>query len=155
MINIGWFNFLFLTKSTLVVNFATFGPTNNSPLSISIYVIQNSFHCNNKLQMFIGMIPFIETCGVWENFYQKEHWKSLYNFTSFLFTQIKSYTIAHRPAINSLLSELVQQKQLLSCIINAKREEAKAQNTTVDFDENCNQVWAGITKEFSIVNCHN
>ena len=50
-----------------------------------------------------------------------------HDFTSFLFSQTESYTIANRPDINSLLSQLVQEKQLSSCIANAKREEAQVQ----------------------------
>ena len=61
-----------------------------------------------------------------------------HDFTSFLPSQTESYAIAHRLDINSLLSQLVQEKQLSSCIVNAKREEAKVQNTGVDFDSSMN-----------------
>ena len=61
-----------------------------------------------------------------------------HDFTSFLLSQTESNTIANRPNINSLLSQLVHEKQLSSCIVNAKKEEAKVQNVGVDFDSSIN-----------------
>ena len=79
-----------------------------------------------QMQQQRGKFCGINTCSL-TNF-------GRHDFTSFLLAQTESYTTAHRPDINSLLSQQVQEKQLAPYIVNAKREEAKAQNTGVDFD---------------------
>ena len=77
-----------------------------------------------------GMFCDIDACSL-TNF-------GMHDFTSFLISQIESYTIAHHLDINYLLSQIVHEKQLSSCIVNAKREEAKVQNAGVDFDSSIN-----------------
>ena len=71
-------------------------------------------HYSTRFQMHKsrGMFCGIDTCSL-TNF-------GRHNFTSFLLSQTESYTIAHRTDVNPLLLQLVQEKQLSSCIVNAK-----------------------------------
>ena len=94
------------------------------PIKTTPYSTQCQMH--EQRGTFYG----IDTCSL-TNF-------GRHNFTSFLLSQTESYTIAYRPDINSLLSQLVDEKHLSSCIVNTKREEAKVQNADVDFDSSIN-----------------
>ena len=81
------------------------------PMKTTQYSTQ--FQIQKQRETFCG----IDTCNL-INF-------CAHDFSSFLLSQTESYTIAYRPDINSLLSQLVHDKQLTSCVVNAKREQEK------------------------------